>query len=139
MAAAVGACGWRNEGESSADATVCRAVDGEVAVDEQLSPDTPSGPFVVEPDVAVWVGLIADSDFSESALFSTVTGLFLIDKTAPVEYSRDGAGGVVTDAPYLDFDHEGQFVRLDVGPGEYRLWSVKAPRVQVIRCKTSAD
>lgn len=138
--AAVGvACGSDDDGESGTDGAVCRAVNREVVIDEQLSPDEPSSGFVVEADDDVWVGLIADGDVSESALLSQVTGLYVIDEGAPVEYTRDDLGGVVTDARYLDYDEEGQFVPLDVGQGTYRLWSIKSPRVQVIRCTTSAD
>ena len=72
-------------------------------------------------------------------MLSQVTGLYVIDEAAPVEYSVDDLGGVVTDAAYLDFDQEGQFVRFDLGPGAYQLWSTKSPQVQVVRCTTNAD
>ncbi len=133
LAAVAVACG-RVGDDTSAGETVCRAVDREIVVDERLMPDVPSSTFVVEADDDVWVGLIADADVSGSAVLSRVTGLYLIDEAAPVEYTRDDLGGVETEAPYLDFDEEGQFVRLEVAPATYRLWSVKSPEVQVIRC-----
>lgn len=133
------ACGSDDDRQGDAGEAVCRAAEREVVIDERLSPDQPSSAFVREAADDVWVGLIADGDVSDSALFSQVTGLYVIDDEAPVEYTRDDLGGVVTDAKYLDYDEEGQFVPLDVGPGEYRLWSVASPQVRVIRCTTSAD
>ena len=46
VAAASAACG-SDDGEGSADEAVCRTVDRDVIVDEQVSPDAPSNAFVV--------------------------------------------------------------------------------------------
>ena len=136
VVATVAAC--TSDGRSS-EVLVCRAADGESLVEEHLSPDTPSSTFRVGVDGDVWVAVIADGDVSGSALFSRVTGLFVIDEGDPVDYTRDSTGGVVTDAPYLDFDEQGQFVPLEVEPGAYQLWSTKSPEVQVVRCPTSSS
>jgi hypothetical protein len=133
------ACGSDADGRSGTDEVVCGAADREMVVNEQLTPDEPSSAFVTEADDDVWVGLIADGDASASALVPEVTGLYVIGAKAPVVYTRDDLGGVVTDARYLDYDDEGQFVPLDVGPGAHRLWSVKSPEIQVIRCTASTD
>lgn len=132
-AALVVACG-PDDSAGGETAEVCPPADREVLVDEELARETPSSAFVVDPGDDVWVGLIVDHDVSPSALFSQVTGLYLIDEGAPVEYTRDSVGFLVTDAPYLDYDEQGQFIRLDADPGAYQLWSTKSPEVQVVRC-----
>ena len=134
IATASVACSSEEDSANASESTFCRDVDREVLVDEQLSPGIPSSAFVVEAEDHVWVGLIADSDVSPSALFSMVTGLYVIDEGAPVEYSRDGTGAVVTDAAHLDFAEQAQFVRFDDRPGAFQIWSVKSPQVQVVRC-----
>jgi hypothetical protein len=117
---------------------VCRAQDRDVFVAEQLSPETPSAPFTVTGDDEVWVGLIADSDFSPDALFSQVTGLYVIAEGDSVEFTRDATGFIVVDDPYLDYDREGQFRRFELAPGTYQLWSVKAPEITVVACRPPA-
>lgn len=135
VAAAGVACTSCGDGS---EVSVCRAVDREVLVDEELSPDTPSSTFGMGPDDEVWVAVTADHDVSPSALFSRVTGLFVIEEGASVEYTRDSTGGVVTDAPPLVFDEEGQFVPLEVEPGAHQLWSTTSPEIQVVRCPENA-
>ncbi len=132
LAIATAACGPFASDEAAPD--VCRAQDRDVLVAEQLAPETPSTPFEVAADEEIWVGLIADSDFSPDALFSQVTGLYVIDEGDPVEYTRDATDFVVVDDPYLDYDREGQFRRFDLPPGRYQLWSVKAPEIAVVSC-----
>ena len=56
----------------NAEPEVCPPQDRDVLVAEKLTPETPSTPFSVTAEDEVWAGLIADSDFSESALFSQV-------------------------------------------------------------------
>jgi hypothetical protein len=117
-----------------AEPEVCREQQREVLVAEQLSPETPSTPFAVTGAEEIWVGLIADSDFSPDALFSQVTGLYAIAAGDPVEYTRDATDFIVVDDPYLDYDNEGQFRRFELPPGTYQLWSVKAPEITVVSC-----
>ena len=99
-----------------------------------LTPEMPSTPFTVPADEQIWVGLIADSDFSESALLSQVAGLYVIEKGESVEYSRNDLDFVATDAAYLDFDGEGQFRPFEMPPGSYQVWSMKAPEIAVVSC-----
>ena len=113
---------------------VCREQDRVTLVAESLTPEMPSTPFTVPADEQIWVGLIADSDFSPDALFSQVTGLYAIAEGDPVEYTRDATDFIVTDDPYLDYDREGQFRRFELPPGTYQLWSVKAPEITVVSC-----
>ena len=113
---------------------VCREQDRVTLVAESLTPEMPSTPFTVPADEQIWVGLIADSDFSESALLSQVTGLYVIEKGESVEYSRNDLDFVVTDAAYLDFDGEGQFRPFEMPPGDYQVWSMKAPEIAVVSC-----
>ena len=81
-----------------AESGVCREQEREVLVAEKLHKDSPSTPFTVDAGDDVWVGLIADSDYSPSALFSQVTGLYVVDEGDVVAYTRDDLGFVVTDA-----------------------------------------
>jgi hypothetical protein len=136
LAFATAACNPFASDEAAPD--VCRAQDRDVLVAEQLSPATPSTPFTVTGDEVIWVGLIADSDFSPDALFSQVTGLYVIAEGDPVEFTRDATGFIVVDDPYLDYDHEAQFRRFQPGPGIYQLWSVKAPEIAVVACRPPA-
>ena len=122
-----------------AEAEVCREQQRDVLVDQTLAPEMPSAPFTVTPGDEVWVGLIADSDFSESALLSQVTGLYVIEDGAQVEYTRNAVDFVVTDAPYLDYDREGQFNLFELPPGDYQVWSLKAPQIAVVSCAAEAD
>lgn len=133
----VTACGSESDGGDAAG--VCRAADREVMVDERLSPQQPSSSFVVAADDDVWVSVVADGDVSASALLSRVSGLFVIDEGEPVDFSRDDTGAVVTDAPYLGFDEQGQFVPFESEPGAFQLWSIKSPEIQVVRCPPVAD
>lgn len=113
---------------------VCREQDRMTLMAETLTAETPSTPFTVPVDEQIWVGLIADSDFSESALISQVAGLFVIAEGASVEYTRDDLDVLVTDAAYLDFDREGQFNLFDMPPGDYQVWSTKTPEIAVVTC-----
>lgn len=107
-------------------------------VDEGFAKDSPSTPFTADAGADVWVGLLADSDYSASALFPQVTGLYVISEGDAVEYSRDDLDFVVTDDPYVDFDREGQFVPFEFAPGTYAVWSTKTPQIAVVVC-TPAD
>lgn len=122
-----------------AEPEVCREQKREVLVAEELHKDSPSTPFTVDAGDDVWVGLIADSDYSSSALFSQVTGLYVIDESDVVAYTRDDLDFVVTDDPYIDFDREGQFVRYEFAPGAYRVWSIKTPKIAVVVCPPAND
>jgi hypothetical protein len=85
----------------------------------------------------VQCGVYADtihSDFSESAPFSQVTGLYVIEDGARVEYTRNAVDFIVTDARYLDYDREGQFNLFELPPGDYQPWSLKAPNITVVSC-----
>jgi hypothetical protein len=57
-----------------AEPEVCREQEREVLVAEELRRDSPSTPFTVDAGDDVWVGLIADSDFSPSTNTSTGFG-----------------------------------------------------------------
>ncbi len=129
---ALTACG--SDDDTDAGAEVCRTTDREVVLDEQLSPGRPSSAFVVDADADVWVSVVADRDVSDSALLSRVSGLYVVDEGAPVEFSRDDTGAVITDAPYFGFDEQGQFVPFGSEPGAFQLWSINSPQVHVVRC-----
>ncbi len=118
----------------NAEPEVCREPDRVTLVAETLTAETPSASFTVVADEQIWVGLMADSDFSESALLSQVTGLYVIENGESIEYTRNDLDFVVTDAAYLDFDHEGQFNLFDMPPGDYQVWSLKAPEIAVVSC-----
>lgn len=118
---------------------VCREREREVLVAEKLHKDSPSTPFTVDAGDDVWVGLIADSDYSPSALFSQVTGLYVIDEGDVVAYTRDDLDLVVTDDPYVDFDREGQFVPVEFTPDIYQVWSIKTPEIAVVVCPPAND
>ncbi len=122
-----------------AEPEVCREQEREVLVAEELHKDSPSAPFTVDAGDDVWVGLIADSDYSPSALFSQVTGLYVIEEGDVVAYSRDDLGFVVTDDPYVDFDREGQFVPFEFAPDVYQVWSIKTPEIAVVVCPPAND
>jgi hypothetical protein len=117
-----------------AESEVCREQEREVLVAEKLSKDSPSTPFTVDAGDDVWVGLIADSDYSPSALFSQVTGLYVIDEGEVVAYNRDNLRFVVTDDAYIDFDRGGQFVPFEFSPDSYQVWSIKTPEIAVVVC-----
>ncbi|MDP9463846.1 MAG: hypothetical protein M3P52_04415 [Actinomycetota bacterium] len=119
-----------------AEPEVCPPQERDVLVAEKLTPETPSTPFAVTADDDVWVGLIADSDFSESALLSQVTGLYVIEEGDSVEYTRNDVDFVVTDDPYLDYDRQGEFNRFELPPGRYQVWSIKAPEIAVVSCRS---
>ena len=108
-------------------------------VAEELTKDSPSTPFTVDAGDGVWVGLIADSDYSPSALFSQVTGLYVIGEGDAVAYTRDDLDFVVTDDPFVDFDREGQFVPFEFAPGTYHVWSTKTPEIAVVVCPPTDD
>ena len=118
---------------------VCREQEREVLVAEKLDKDSRSTPFTVDAGDDVWVGLIADSDYSPSALFSQVTGLYVVEEGDVVAYTRDDLGFVVTDDVYIDFDREGQFVPLEFSPDSYQVWSIKTPEIAVVVCPPATD
>ena len=118
---------------------VCREQEREVLVAEELHQDSPSTPFTVDAGADVWVGLIADSDYSPSALFSQVTGLYVIDEGDVVAYTRDDLDFVVTDDPFIDFDREAEFVPFEFAPDDYQLWSIKTPEIAVVVCPPAND
>ena len=122
-----------------AESEVCREQEREVLIAEELRKDVPSTPFTVDAGDDVWVGLIADSDYSPSALFSQVTGLYVIDEGDVVAYTRDDLDFVVTDDPYIDFDREGQFVPFEFAPDIYQVWSIKTPKIAVVVCPPAND
>ena len=122
-----------------AEPEVCREQEREVLVAEELHEGSPSTPFAVDVADDVWVGLISDSDYSPSALFSQVTGLYLIDEGDVVAYTRDDLDFVVTDDPYVDFDREGQFVPFEFAPDIYQVWSIKTPEIAVVVCPPAND
>ena len=122
-----------------AEPEVCREQEREVLVAEELKKDSASTPFMVDAGDDVWVGLITDSDYSPSALFSQVTGLYVIDKGDAVAYARDDLDFVVTDDSYIDFDREGQFVPFEFGPDSYQIWSIKTPEIAVVVCPPAND
>jgi len=107
-----------------------------VLVAETLTPETASTPFAVAANDEVWVGLIADSDVSESALFSQVTGLFVLERGDAVAYTRNDIDFIVTDDPYLDYSRQGEFTRFEFPPGDYQVWSTKAPEIMVVSCRS---
>ena len=115
---------------------VCNEQDRVTLLAETLTPETPSTPFEVSADETVWVSVIADSDFSESALFSRVTGLYLIEHGDAIAYERDELDFVLTDDVSVNFHREGQFRPIEVRPGRYQLWSMKAPVIEVVTCGT---
>jgi hypothetical protein len=120
-----------------AEPEVCPPQERDVLVAEKLTPETPSTPFAVTADDEVWVGLIADSDFSASAVASQVTGLYVIEEGDSVEYTRNEIDFVATDDPYLDYNREGEFSRFEFPPGSYQVWSTKAPEIAVISCRSA--
>ena len=122
-----------------AESGVCREQEREVLVAEKLDKDSRSTPFTVDAGDDVWIGLIADSDYSPSALFSQVTGLYVVDEGDVVAYARDDLGLVVTDDAYIDFDREGQFVPFELSPDSYQVWSIKTPEIAVVVCPRAKD
>jgi len=132
LAVPTAACNPFASGE--AEPEVCPEQEREVLVAEQLANDSPSMPFTADAGADVWVGLIADSDYSVSALFSQVTGLYVISEGDAAAYTRNNLDFVVTDDPYIDFDREGEFVPFEFAPGTYQVWSTKAPQIAVVVC-----
>lgn len=122
-----------------AEPEVCAEQQREVLIAEELTAYSPSTPFTVDASDGVWVSLIADSDSSPSALFSQVTGLYLIEAGDAVAYTRNDLDVVVTDDPYVDFDREGQLVPFEFTPGTYQVWSTKAPEIAVLVCPPADD
>ena len=122
-----------------AEPDVCREQEREVLVAEELHKDSPSTPFTVDAGDDVWVGLITDSDYSPSAPFSQVTGLYVIDEGDVVAYTRDDLGFVVTEDPSVDFDREGQFVSFEFAPDDYQVWSIKTSEITVVVCPPAND
>ena len=122
-----------------AEPEVCREQEREVLIAEELHKDAPSTPFTVDAGDDVWVGLITDSDYSPSALFSQVTGLYVVEEGDVVAYTRDDLGFVVTDDAYIDFDREGQFVPFEFSPDSYQVWSIKTPEIAVVVCPPAKD
>ena len=122
-----------------AEPEVCREQEREVLVAEELHKDSPSTPFTLDTGDDVWVGLITDSDYSPSALFSQVTGLYVIDEGDVVAYTRDNLDFVVTDDPYIDFDREGQFAPFEFAPDTYQVWSIRTPEITVVVCPPAND
>lgn len=117
-----------------AEREVCPEQEREMLVAEELAKDSPSTPFRAEAGADVWVGLIADSDYSPSALFSQVTGLYVISDGDAVAYTHDDLDFIVTDDPYIGFDRLGQFVPFEFAPGTYQVWSTKTPQIAVVVC-----
>ena len=132
LAVPAAACNPFASGE--AEPEVCPEQEREVLVAEQLSKDSPSTPFRADAGADIWVGLIADSDYSTSALFSQVAGLYVIGEGDVVAYTRDDLDFIVTDDLYIDFDRLGQFVPFEFAPGTYQVWSTKVPQVAVVVC-----
>ena len=87
----------------------------------------------------VWVGLLTDSDYSSPALFSQVTGCYVIDEGDVVAYGRGDRDFVVTDDSYVVFDREDQFVPLEFGPDSYQIWSIRTPEIAVVVCPPAND
>ena len=135
----VAAAGCHHIASDETAPEVCREQEREVLVAEELIKDTPSTPFTVDAGDDVWVGLITDSDFSPSALFSQVSGLYVLDDGGDVAYTRNDLDFVVTDDSYVDFDREGQFVPFEFAPGTYQVWSIKTPEIAVIVCPAADD
>ncbi len=125
-----GACNPFASGD--AEPEVCPESEREVLVAEALAKNSPSTPFTGDASADVWVGLMADSDYSASALFSQVTGLYVISGGDAGAYTRDDLDFVVTDDPYVDFDRLGQFVPFEFAPGTYQVWSTKTPQIAVV-------
>ena len=53
-----------------------------------------------------------------------------------VEYTRNDIDFVVTDDPYLDYDRQGELNRFEFPPGRYQVWSIKAPEIAVVSCRS---
>jgi hypothetical protein len=119
---------------SEAEPEVCPEQEREVLVAEELAEDSPSTPFTAHAGADVWVGLLADSDYSTSALFSQVAGLYVLSEGDAVAYTRDDLDFVVIDDPSVDFDREGQFVPFEFAPGTYEVWSTETPQIAVVVC-----
>ncbi len=132
LAVPAAACNPFASGE--AEPEVCPEQEREMPVAEELAKDSPSTPFTADADADVWIGLIADSDYSPSALFSQVTGLYVISDGNAVAYTRNDLDFIVTDDPYISFDRLGQFVPFEFTPGAYQVWSTKRPQIAVVVC-----
>ncbi len=102
---------------------------------EKLTIDTPSQAFTVGEVGSTWVGLIADTDYSVSALFPTLADVYLVPNGVAPDIRREGELQLLsTDDLRIGFDAEGNFQQLDVSPGEYRLWSYRSPEIAVVSC-----
>jgi len=134
LALATTACSPFASEDTEPEVMVCREQDRTILVDEKLTPKTPSTAFTVPADEQIWVGLIADSDYNLSVLFSQIVGLYVLDEGEPVEFTRNNLNIVITDDESLGFDRQGQYNLFDMPPGDYQLWSVGGPEIAVVSC-----
>ncbi len=135
---AAGACSG-SSGNGDAAPTVCPPGERRPLVAEKLTRGEPSSPFTVAAGEEAWASVVEDADYNPSALFPSVATLFLIDAGAEPQVREDANGLPIIDDPAVpEFDAEGEWRPVTAEAGEYRLWSRRGPRIEVVACPARA-
>lgn len=107
---------------------VCDEGARRVLLSEELTREAPSKPFEVAATGSTWVGLVADYDYSASALIPSLATVFVVSSGEPPDLQPPN------DDPLVEFDGEGDFRPLVVVPGKYQVWSFRNPIITVVSC-----
>ena len=113
-------------GEISDEAGVCAPADRTVLLETRISSDTPSEPFDLPGEGSTFLTVTADYDYRDDSLFSNLASLIVFPADGdPADAGADGFG----------YDRQGQFRRVTLPPGRYRIFSgKKSPEILAVSC-----
>lgn len=109
------------------ESAVCQPKDRTTLLSTRIKFGDTSEPFTMPDDDAVFIGLIADSEYSAGSMFARLASL-TVSPADDVSDKKRTEG--------FDFEREGQFHRLSIPPGSYRITSGRAPEIAVVSCST---
>lgn len=134
LAVCVGVTACADDGGDEPGRQVCAADERTVLVAEKLTRLVPSTPFDVGPGEEAWASVVADADFSPSALVPRVASLFVIAADAEPDIGETSSGLPTSDDPVILFEAEGEWRPVTAEPGSYRVWSRRGPEVAIATC-----
>lgn len=88
-------------------------------VEQRLTPLVPSTVFDIDSGQEAWASVVADPDYSASAVFSRVANLHLIEAGSEPQIREDVNGFPIVDDPALRFDFEGDWRLATTKAGSY--------------------
>lgn len=109
------------------ESAVCQPKDRTILFSAKIKYGEPSEPFTMPDDNAVFIGVIADADYSVESLWPSVASLTVRPADDVVDAKRTKG---------FSFEREGQFHRLSIPAGSYRVSSGRGPEIAVVSCST---